>query len=316
MELVKVSDYFEVKYGINLNYCEMKEDNNGINFVSRTSKNNGVCGKVKIIENFKPNPANTISVSCGGSVMESFLQKTPYYSGYHLFVLKPKQEFTDLELLYYCMCLRANKYRYNYGRQANKTLKDIKIPCKSSIPEWVYNIKLPKVPSKDSFINNKLNLQIQDWKYFKIFDLFDIKGTTTTSAHELKKLYGTGKYPYVTTKATNNGVEGYYNHYTEEDNVLTIDSATIGYCSYQEYKFSASDHVEKLLPKFNMNKYSALFLQTIINKEQPRYCYGRKFNQTRIKNTLIKLPADLKGHPDWQFMENYIKSLPYSSNLV
>jgi len=29
----------------------------------------------------------------------------------------------------------------------------------------------------------------------------------------------------------------------------------------------------------------------------------------------IKLPADKNGNPDWQFMENYVKSFPYSSNL-
>ena len=58
-----------------------------------------------------------------------------------------------------------------------------------------------------------------------------------------------------------------------------------------------------------------MFLTTIINIEQYRYNYGIKCSQTRIKNIKIKLPVDSKGNPDWQFMENYIKSLPYSANL-
>jgi hypothetical protein len=63
-----------------------------------------------------------------------------------------------------------------------------------------------------------------------------------------------------------------------------------------------------------MNTYIALFLQTIINLEQFRYSYWRKFNQERIKKTKIKLPfKDWK--PDWQFMEDFIKSLPYSESL-
>ena len=33
------------------------------------------------------------------------------------------------------------------------------------------------------------------------------------------------------------------------------------------------------------------------------------------KNPIIKLPVDKDGKPDWQFMEDYIKSLPYSVNL-
>ena len=29
----------------------------------------------------------------------------------------------------------------------------------------------------------------------------------------------------------------------------------------------------------------------------------------------MKLPADMDGNPDWQFMENYIKALPYGDRL-
>ena len=60
--------------------------------------------------------------------MESFLHLTPYYSGRDLFYLKPLVKMSDAVKLYYCMCLRKNKYRYSYGRQANETLKDLQIP--------------------------------------------------------------------------------------------------------------------------------------------------------------------------------------------
>lgn len=152
---------------------------------------------------------------------------------------------------------------------------------------------------------------INTWQKFKLEHLFEVKGTKTTKLDDLN-LTGIGKHPYVTTQSVNNGVAGYYNLFTEKGNVLTADSAVVGFCSYQENDFSASDHVEKLLPKFEMNKYIAMFLTTIINLENYRYSYGRKFNQTKIKDTLIKLPVNSQGNPDWQFMENYIKSLPYS----
>ena len=35
----------------------------------------------------------------------------------------------------------------------------------------------------------------------------------------------------------------------------------------------------------------------------------------RMKKSLIKLPVDSDGKPDYKFMEDYIKSLPYSINL-
>ena len=143
--------------------------------------------------------------------------------------------------------------------------------------------------------------------------MFQIEGSVTTSLLKLEEC-GQGEYPYVTTQATNNGVRGFYDYYTEEGNVLTIDSAVLGYCSYQSSPFSASDHVEKLIPKFDMNKYVALFICTIINGEQYRYNYGRKCSQIRIGKSHIKLPAK-SGSLDFRFMERYVKSLPYSGNL-
>lgn len=158
-----------------------------------------------------------------------------------------------------------------------------------------------------------MELNVQDWKEFKLSDYFNVVGTTTTKLDTLIDEYGIGNYPYVTTQATNNGVAGYYNCYTEEGNILVADSAVAGYVSYQPCNFSASDHVEKIMPKSSFNKYIAMFLVTILNLENYRYSYGRKFNQDNIRNTVMKLPAKQTSNgsyiPDWQFMEDYIKSL-------
>jgi hypothetical protein len=35
----------------------------------------------------------------------------------------------------------------------------------------------------------------------------------------------------------------------------------------------------------------------------------------KMKETLIALPTIDDNIPDWQFMENYIKSLPYSDKI-
>jgi type I restriction-modification system DNA methylase subunit len=167
--------------------------------------------------------------------------------------------------------------------------------------------------SKLPFSKNKINLNISNWKSFVMTSLFKIQGSKTTPLLELAE-YGKGKYPFVTTQATNNGVEGFYDFYSEEGEILVADSAVLGYCSYQSLPFSASDHVEKLTPKFKMNKYVAMFLVTILNLEQYRYNYGRKCSQDRMKKISIKLPCK-NGNPDFEYMENYIKSLSYSSSI-
>ena len=46
-----------------------------------------------------------------------------------------------------------------------------------------------------------------------------------------------------------------------------------------------------------------------------KYNFAREISDERLAKEKIKLPVDKKGNPDWQFMEDYIKSLPYSNNL-
>ena len=200
---------------------------------------------------------------------------------------------------------------YSHLTRSNfeKTIKDYAIfKIKNGISAEV---------SAKSVLNKKLEFNINDWKEFKIEseDLFRVTGSKSIVKYDVVE-YGAGKYPYVVTSSENNGVEGLYDYYTEKGNVLTIDSATVGSCFYQEYDFSASDHVEKLIPRSEkFNKYNALFISTVINLEQIRYGYGRKFAQKRIKITKIKLPVDKNGDVDYEFMENYIKTMPYSSNI-
>lgn len=148
-----------------------------------------------------------------------------------------------------------------------------------------------------------------NWKNYKISDLFDVKGSKTTPQLELEK-HGKGIYPYVTTQTTNNGQANYYNYYTERGNVITVDSAVIGFSTYQEKNFSASDHVEKLIPKFDMNKNIGLFICIILNKNNSKkFSYGYKASQTRLKKMSIFLPCDNDGKPDFKYMDKYISNI-------
>lgn len=313
----KLSDIFNCWYGVNLELINCHVSKNGIPFVSRTSNNNGVVARVEPIPGIESNPAHTLSFASGGSVLSCFYQDEEYYSGRDLFILSPIEPMTKNEMLLYSYIISSNKYRYNYGRQANKTFRDLILPELSDLSDLQWHginsdYKFNNAPKQES----DLSLNTSNWNWFYLNDkrLFTIKGSKTTSLRDLE-LSGEGDYPYVTTQASNNGVSGFYDLYTEDGGCFTIDSAVKGYCSWHEDDFSASDHVEKLIPNFSCNNYIAMFMVTIINMEQYRYNYGLKCSQTRIKNMRIKLPADSNGNPDWQFMEDYIKGLPYSANL-
>jgi hypothetical protein len=320
-QLIKVSEIFDIKYGVNLELINLEQckssDANAIAFVSRSEKNNGVSAFVEKLLDVEPNSAHTLSVAGSGSVLATFYQPFPYYSGRDLYILIPRIDLSPIEMLFYAKCIASNKYKYNYGRQANKTLKDILIPSKmpQDLKQKLANFansKLRQTSSKP-FLDKKIDLSVQEWKEFKLEILFKISGSKTTPLLDLEE-FGAGKFPYITTQATNNGVEGFYDFYSEEGNVLTVDSAVLGFCAYQQFNFSASDHVEKLTPKFSMNKYVAMFLTTILNLEKYRYNYGRKCSQTRMKEISIKLPSK-NNAPDFDFMEKFIKSLPYSSSI-
>ena len=316
MKLVPLHSIFDIQYGNQFDLYKLdSDDGSDINFVSRSRQNLGVVAKVSQIDGIDPFPAGLITTTLGGTyLLSSFVQEQPFYTAQNVKVLTPKYEMSYNEKLFYCKTIEMNRFRYtSHGREANETLDILMVPEK--IPPCFKNISVKEIIeiSDKPILEDEISLDKNNFKMFGLTELFKVKGSKTTPLLELEE-YGSGEYPYVTTQATNNGIEGFYNYYTEDGEVITFDSAVIGYCSYQPLFFSASDHVEKLIPKFKINKYIAMFLVTVLNKEQYRYNYGRKCSQIRMRKIKIKLPAK-NGKPDFEFMENYIKSLPYSSSI-
>ncbi len=157
---------------------------------------------------------------------------------------------------------------------------------------------------------SRLSLNDVEWKEFVIGKIFNISGTVTT--HPSALING-GKTPRITCAATNNGFENtYQNQPTEKGQVLTVDSATIGFVSYQAVDFIATDHVEKISMKNGntMNRYVGLFLVNAITYSTAnKYGYGYKFSQSRIAKQKILLPVTAEGAPNYAFMEAYMKQI-------
>ncbi|MBU1613560.1 restriction endonuclease subunit S [Patescibacteria group bacterium] len=316
MKLVPLNSIFDIEYGNQFDLYKLDVDfDSNINFVSRSSQNLGVICKVAKYNFIEPFPAGLITVTLGGTyLLSSFVQQEEFYTAQNIKVLKPKRTMSFSEKIFYCKAIELNRKKYtSHGREANKTLDTLLVPENAPSKFTVIKIEDVNNTKREPILKEKSELTTKNWKYFELSKLFNIKGSTTTSQLELEE-YGEGKYPYVTTQAANNGIEGFYDFYSEDGEVLTVDSAVLGYCAYQERPFSASDHVEKLIPRFEINKYIAMFIVTILNLEQYRYNYGRKCSQNRMKEIKIKLPSKA-GTPDFEFMENYIKTLPYSANL-
>lgn len=168
--------------------------------------------------------------------------------------------------------------------------------------------------NNDSYTRGEYKLDTNKWKYFDLTDLFDI----SASRDELMaKLTVGGSTPYITSSDSNNGVTSYVEEEaTNLQGTITANrGGSVGFFFYQPMPYKATPvDVRILTPKFKINTYLGLFLKTILQLEKYRYNYSRKMGSDRLAQFKIKLPAK-KDEPDWEFMENYIKSLPYSSSI-
>lgn len=307
---MRVSELFDIYQGNGLELINMEVDTaSDINFVARTSENNGVVAAVKSISK-KPFPAGVITVAVGGSVLSSFVQDRPFYTGFHVLVLSPKQEMTLEEKLFYCHAIKMNAYRYSYGRQANRTLKDINLP---PLPDWIKNYKIDFSKIDTKVKPQEKPIGVNKWKNFTLGKLFRFETGKVISTDVLSA--GDDLY-YCGAKKEDNGIIAKYAYnpkFVSRGNCMVFicdGQGSIGYNNYMDKDFFATVN---LVLGYNdrLNKYIGLFITTVLDLERPKYSFGRKRKKT-LSETVIKLPADKDGNPDWAYMENYIKSLPYS----
>ena len=316
--MVPLIDIFDVWYGVNLEVVNSEVVSAGIPFASRQSVNNGVVCHVKKMDDVEPNPSHTLSIAVSGSVLSTFYHDYEYYSGRDIYVAKPKIKLTKEEMLYYCYVIEQNKYRYNYGRGANKTFRSILVPSKDEIPKYVRTKDAEIRFCNKPIISNKIKLNTDSWKWFRYDEIFEIKKGKRLTKADMQD----GDVPYIGAIDSNNGISAYISNdeHLHQGNTITVSyNGSIAEAFYQTTKFWATDDVNVLYPKFALNRYIAMFLITLIHREKYRFNYGRKWDKELMESSLIKLPAikisPNKYEPDWQFMEDYIKSLPYSSCL-
>ena len=309
---MRVDELFYLHQGNGFELYNMSQSpDSNISFVSRTAQANGVVGKVDQVDGVTPFPAGYITVALGGSVLSSFVQKDPFYTAFHIMVLEPKRDMTFQEKLFYCMCIQNNAYRYSYGRQANKTLKDIEVP--DNAPEWVNCTPIAPITTQN--IRPELPHQ-RRWAEYRMGDLFRfVKGRRLTKADMID-----GNTNFLGAISENNGVRQHIQVEPEDisaPNCITVNyNGSVGEAFYQAEPFWACDDVNILYADgWEMNKYNALFIVTVIKANRYRFSYGRKWKLENMKDTILKLPQAEDGTPDFTYMEDYIKALPYGDRI-
>lgn len=322
--MAKLNELFEVVYGNKFDLNKMAPRprmEGGVSFVGRAEKNHGVSATVTPLKDVPPYSAGLITVALGGSkLLCSFIQEHPFYTAQNVAVLRPLKPMSFAQKLYICLCIRANRFRYGaFGREANRTLRVLEVPDLSEFPAWIAGAADSVIEASAAAAVNSPTpgLAIAEWQKFVMGQLFDIrKGSRLTKANQVP-----GETPYIGAIDRNNGVSNYISHQPHHaGGTVTVNyNGSVAEAFYQPEPFWASDDVNVLYPKTRaFSPAIALFLTTVIRQEKYRYSYGRKWGLERMKVSTIKLPTKPGTNPpepDWDYMERFIQTRPYSSRL-
>lgn len=166
-----------------------------------------------------------------------------------------------------------------------------------------------------------MNLDMSNWKPFRfgelIDDIYKAEPHSKVLLNVRDRPHG-DDVPFVTRTESSNGVDCYVSSSdveTEPGNALVIGDTT-STISYQSDAFSTGDHIVVIRANW-LNVWTGLFIVTLLRKERFRYSYGRAFRIPAIKEARLLLPAKKDETPDWQWVEQYVKSLkarPLSTN--
>lgn len=173
---------------------------------------------------------------------------------------------------------------------------------------------LTDLKSKFEYKENEISLKSVEWKEFFVCDLFNVDRGKVNNLNDLEE----GKCPIVSAYGENQGISFFANEEVKYKNCLTasMNGSKTGYVTYHGYGFNANADCGILIPKgFNLNIYTGLFISTVMKQFSYKYVYGRKLTKVRLNAEVIKLPVDKEGNINFNFMEKYIKSLPYSDKI-
>ena len=203
----------------------------------------------------------------------------------------------------------------------------LKLPATAdNTPDWDYmeryikslNHKPLTTANQEGYGSHTLG--VESWKPFKVNNSFKLHNGKGITKEEIEN--NQGDFIVVQSGEENNGCIGkidkdYCNKmgyiYTEEPCLTVARTGSAGYVSYQPLGCVVGDSAKILTLKDDHHKNDSvfLFLKTVLMANRYKYTYGRKVTEDKYLSEVIMLPATNDNRPDFCFMENYIKSLPY-----
>ena len=339
----KIGRLFTMLNGKGITQEEIAENKGDFIAVQSGEENNGVMGKINLDYckqmNYVYSEKPCLTVARSGSAGYVSYQDFGCVVGDSAkILLLPDEVATKERYLFLQTILTANRFKFTYGRKVteSKYLMDVvDLPIQLGdegkpeidehrrwseegfIPDWQFmEDYIKSLHHEPLTTKNKkggmLDLGVAEWKDFLLSDYFDV----VPGKYHYPDEYEDGKTPYYSASNENNGIGSYINLPPDfEGNCLV--TGKIGCTAfYAPDPFCATSDVNIFRPKFKMTSSMGLFISRIINfNENYKWAYGRQCRVGNSKQIVVKLPTSKDGNPDWQFMEDYIKALPYGDRI-
>lgn len=316
----RLEDTFECTKGVYLPTETVKAGD--IPFITAKAGNNGLSS---LISNGTLFDGGRITIE--KIRLSAYYQPAPFYCSHDVSVISNEKITEDNAQFIACMIMR-NGIKYSYGRQAQLNVVKREQIIMPSIdegePDWDYmssyvqSIKENLIERYKRFVQKRISeleykeipsLSELEWEAYNISVVFNEigRGKRLKKADQIQ-----GDTPYVSSTSMNNGVDGFITATAGTrvfcDCISLANSGSVGSAFYEPFEFVASDHVTHLKNEA-FDKWTYLFLTTIIEKQGVNFNFNREINDTRIKRMKIMLPVNGTGEPDFDYMRQYAKNM-------
>ncbi|EMI4814675.1 restriction endonuclease subunit S [Campylobacter upsaliensis] len=325
----QVKDILSIRNGKGITTEEIMENAGDFAVVQSGEENNGVLGKIDLdyckLKGYTYTEKPCLTVARSGSAGFVSFQKNGCVVGDSAKILLLPDEVAKTEIyLFLHSILTANRFKYDYGRKVTeyKYMNDYidlpsvikgrkKVPDFEFMENYIKSLHYKPLTTKNR-PENALPLNIEKWGEFLLTDIFSIDIAKSADIGSLDN----GDTIFIGRTDINNGVQGFVAPKDiTKGNCITISMVGTNIALWQEKDFQASQNIA-ILRGSELNRHKALFICSLLNFDiKLRYSYGRTIKRNDLEKTIIKLPINHKDEPDFEFMENYIKSLPYGDRV-
>ena len=338
MKKIKIDDWkpFEIEKLFTVKRPKsrsVKKYNEGeIPFVSSGNYNNGVDSYREPIDDEDLDKGNCITVSpVDGSTFyqpQDFLGRGGGGSSIMLLYNDNLNKFNGLFIASVIRESLKIKYQYNdMGSSDSIKKENILLPAlDNETPDWNFMEEAMKrletreresTSNLTSYLNNaKLNkVDTLKWKEFIVGDLFEnIKKPDVLHAREVVE--DENGIPYVVRTKFNNGIKY---RVTETKKMTPSPKGVISFGAenasffYQKENFVSGRDIYYIDTR-HLSEKACLFLVSCLDTLTDKYSYSYGLFPDLLKKEKIKLPVDVHGNPDWNYMEKYIEKIKENCN--